>query len=305
MRAGRQGPGALCLLALALIVAGCVASDPGAPSPSPPAAPPVVPACAAQAGRADDFVLVGEAVQGGMIRGMAPRCTRGLTLDGAAVPLAEDGRFLIAFDRDAAASALLRAEVEGGAPIEQRLTVRPGNWWIERVNASPTGGVPSAEFLERRKPELERIRAARAMRVQSDGWRQDFRWPVTGRISGLFGAQRIYRGQPGSYHSGVDVAAPTGTPIRAPADGVVVLAARTPFTLEGHLLIIDHGMGLSSAFLHSSSLAVAEGERVRQGQLLGAVGATGRASGPHMHWGMMWNGARLDPQRIAGEMPAR
>jgi len=84
-----------------------------------------------------------------------------------------------------------------------------------------------------------------------------------------------------------------------------VLAAQTPFTLEGHLLIVDHGMGLNSAFLHCSSLAVREGERVRQGQVLGTVGATGRASGPHMHWGMMWNGARLDPQRIAGDMPAR
>ena len=304
MRIGWKESWAFCLLALA----GCVASEPE-PSVAPPPAPvepPRVLACAAQPGRADDFVLVGEAVQGGLIRGTAPRCARTLTLDGRAVPLADDGGFLIAFDRDAAASALLRAEGEGAAaPVERRLAVRPGNWRIERVNASPTGGVPSAQFLERRKPELERIRAARAMRIESDGWRQDFRWPVTGRISGLFGAQRIYRGEPGSYHSGVDVAVPTGTPIRAPADGVVVLAAQTPFTLEGHLLIVDHGMGLNSAFLHCSSLAVREGERVRQGQVLGTVGATGRASGPHMHWGMMWNGARLDPQRIAGDMPAR
>lgn len=287
---------------MTLLLGGCVAAERPQPLSPPPPAAPAVRTCESEPARGDDFVLTGEAVQGGLMRGVAPRCAIGLTLDGTAVPLAADGRFLIAFDRDAAAFVLLRAEREGASPIERKLAVQPGNWRIERVNASPTGTAPSAQFLERRKPELERIRAARALNAHSEGWRQSFRWPVTGRISGLFGAQRIYRGQPGSYHTGVDVAAPTGTPFVAPADGVVVLAAQTPFTLEGHLLLIDHGMGLGSAFLHCSSLAVREGDVVKQGQVLGAVGATGRASGPHMHWGMTWNGARLDPRRIAGDM---
>src|SRR5690606_38828056 len=113
---------------------------------------------------------------------------------------------------------------------------------------------------------LARIAAARTVETGSEGWRQGFVWPVTGRISGRFGAQRIYRGQPGSYHSGLDIAGGAGTTYTAPADGVVVLAAAEPFTLEGHLLIIDHGMGLNSAFLHSSELLVREGEAVRQGQ---------------------------------------
>lgn len=260
---------------------------------------PTAPACANEAGRGADFILTGMAEQGGLVRGTAPRCTKGLMLDGTAVPLSADGQFLIAFDRDAPPAALLRAEVEGAEPVERRLAVQPGNWRIERVDASPTAGVPGAEFLARRAPEQERIKAARELSVQSDGWRQNFRWPVVGRISGLFGAQRIYRGQPGSYHTGVDVAMPAGTPFVAPADGVVVLAAQVPFTLEGHLLLIAHGMGLVSAFLHCSSLAVKEGDVVKQGQLLGTVGATGRASGPHMHWGMTWNGARLDPFRVA------
>ncbi|MGE4430551.1 MAG: M23 family metallopeptidase [Sphingobium sp.] len=297
------------LISAIMLLTGCVApeeqAEPPVAAPPPASSPAVVqaaPACAAVPGRTSAFVLNGEAVQGGLMRGVAPRCARSLTLDGAAVPLAADGGFLIAFDRDAASSALLRAQIEGGAPVERRLAVQPGNWRIEQVNASPTGNVPSAQFLERRKPELARIRAARAKNAQSEGWRQSFRWPVTGRISGLFGAQRVYRGQPGSYHTGVDVAAPTGTLFVAPADGVVVLAAQTPFTLEGYLLLVDHGMGLGSAFLHCSSLAVKEGDVVRQGQVLGAVGATGRASGPHMHWGMTWNGARLDPRGIAGDM---
>ncbi|NKB16633.1 MAG: M23 family metallopeptidase, partial [Sphingomonadales bacterium] len=183
------------------------------------------------------------------------------------------------------------------------LTIAPGGWRIEQVNANFTGGAASsAEFQRRRGPELAQINAARRVAVTSDGWRQRFIWPVRGRVSGLFGAQRVYRGQPGSYHSGVDVAVPTGTELVAPADGVVTLAASSPFTLEGYLLIIDHGMGLNSAFLHNSSLAVREGDVVRQGQVIARVGATGRASGPHMHWGMRWRDARIDPARLAGPM---
>jgi murein DD-endopeptidase MepM/ murein hydrolase activator NlpD len=124
--------------------------------------------------------------------------------------------------------------------------------------------------------------------VQSDGWRQRFIWPTTGRISGRFGSQRVYRGEPASFHSGVDVAPGAGAPVVAPADGVVVLAGPPAFSLEGNLLIIDHGMGLNSAFLHLASQAVRQGQRVRQGQLIGTVGATGRATGPHLHWSMKW-----------------
>ena len=152
-----------------------------------------------------------------------------------------------------------------------------------------------AEFTRRREPELARIVAARAIETGSEGWRQSFIRPVAGRISGRFGSQRVYRGKPGSYHSGLDIAGGGGTTYLAPADGVVVLAAAEPFTLEGHLLIIDHGMGLNSAFLHSSELLVHEGEAVRQGQAIGRIGATGRASGPHLHWSLMWRGMRLDP----------
>ena len=137
----------------------------------------------------------------------------------------------------------------------------------------------------------------------SQGWRQSFVWPATGRISGRFGSQQVYRGEPGSYHTGIDIAGSGGTPYVAPADGVVVLAAEAPFTLEGNLLIIDHGMGLSSAFLHSSELLVSEGETVRQGQTIGRIGATGRATGPHLHWGLTWRGARLDPLLFTGPMP--
>ncbi|RZM36673.1 MAG: M23 family metallopeptidase, partial [Sphingomonas sp.] len=163
--------------------------------------------------------------------------------------------------------------------------------------------VPDAEFARVRPAELARIVAARAVNATSDGWRQHFVWPVTGRISTRFGSQRIYaNGEAGSYHSGVDVARATGKVVTAPADGVVILAADRPFTLEGNLLMIDHGMGLNSAFLHLSRIDVKPGDRVRQGQPIGAVGRTGRATGPHLHWSLRWQSAKLDPMLVAGEM---
>tara|TARA_R110000782_G_scaffold182437_6_gene272731 strand:+ start:74144 stop:75028 length:885 start_codon:yes stop_codon:yes gene_type:complete len=272
--------------------------------PSLPSVSPVAPGSRAIAERSD-FILIGEARQGGLMRGTVPKGTRALRFDDVEIPVDKDGQFVIAFDRDAPETATLRAELKGGAFIERLLTIQPGNWRIEHVNASMTAGVPSAEFRRRRAVELERIHAARSIHSDSDGWRQNFRWPIVGRISGLFGSQRIYRGTPGSYHSGVDIAAGTGAAFVAPADGVVILAAEEPFTLEGHLLMIDHGMGLNSAFLHCSSLFVKEGDVVRQGQTLGTVGATGRATGPHLHWGMKWNAARLDPKMIAGPMPEK
>ena len=243
-----------------------------------------------------DFWLREDAVQGGIVLGQAPDGTKSVTLNGAAVPLGDENFFLIGFDRDAENSASLVATLANGKTVERYLPVRPGNWKIEHVKANPTGGAATtAEFNARRGPELAQINASRTIKSDSMGWRQDFIWPLKGRISGVFGSQRIYNGSPGSYHSGLDIAMPTGTTYVAPADGVVVLAASQPFTLEGYLLIIDHGMGLSSAFLHSSELLVAKGDVVKQGQAIGKVGATGRASGPHLHWGMKWNAARTDP----------
>jgi murein DD-endopeptidase MepM/ murein hydrolase activator NlpD len=246
-----------------------------------------------------DFWLASDPVQGAVIVGRAPSGAKSVALNGQPLEMAADGFFLMGFDRDAENSASLTATLSNGKRVEKYLPVRPGDWKIERVNANPTGGAgTTAEFQQRRGPELARINAARRLRVESNGWRQEFIWPVKGRLSGFFGAQRIYNGSPGSYHSGMDIAVPAGTNYVAPADGVVILAAEMPFTLEGHLLMIDHGMGLNSAFLHSSALLVKEGDTVRQGQVIGKVGMTGRASGPHLHWGMKWNAARVDPKLL-------
>lgn len=251
------------------------------------------------------FRWTGSPTQGGLILGEAPAGAIGVTLDDAPLLLDPDGRFVAGFDRDAPATARLVATFADGRQAVRTLTVAPRAWRIERLDRLPRFPAPDPVMAKLRPAELAAIAAARDVQTDAAGWRQPFRWPAVGRISGLFGAQRIYRGEPGSYHSGIDIAQPAGTPVAAPADGVVILAADHPFTLEGNLLMIDHGHGLNSAFLHLSRIDVAVGDRVRQGQVIGAVGASGRATGPHLHWSLRWRDARLDPLLVAGSMPPR
>lgn len=251
-----------------------------------------------------NFRLTGEATQGGWLRGMAPAGARQVRFNGAAVQVAPDGQFLIAFDRDSGVSATLSAILADGRTITETIPVSPRAWQIERIPLGPKPGTPPSEaYRIRREGELAQINAARSIDSGSQGWRQSFIWPAQGRLSGRFGSQRIYNGVPGAYHSGLDIATgASGTPFVAPADGTVILAASSPFSLEGNLLMIDHGMGLNSAFLHCSQLLVRVGDRVRQGQVIGRIGATGRATGPHLHWSIKWRDSRLDPLLF---LPAR
>lgn len=254
-------------------------------------------------GSPDGITFAGQMTQGGWIRGMAPSGTSELRLGGRPVRVAPDGSWFAAFDRDATPAESLVARLPDGTVFSQKLTVAPRAWAIEHVNIPRRAGGPSEAFMKIREPELARIDAARALRTDARGWRQQFIWPVKGRISGRFGSQRIYRGEPGSYHSGIDITTgKSGTPFVAPADGIVILAAERPFTLEGNLLMLDHGMGLNSAFLHCSEILVKEGEYVRQGQMIGRIGMSGRATGPHLHWSMKWQSARLDPLLFTGPM---
>jgi len=244
-----------------------------------------------------DFGLAGALSQGGWARGIAPQGVRALSLSGNPVDVARDGRFFIAFDRDSAASLELSARLADGRQLSRLVQVAPRAWQIERIPIGPKPGTPPSEAYARlRSGELDQINAARSIDHPVEGWRQKFIWPVYGRISGRFGSQRIYNGVPGSYHSGLDIATgASGTPFVAPADGIVTLAAESPFSLEGKLLMIDHGMGLNSAFLHCSAHAVTVGDTVRQGQFIANIGKTGRATGPHLHWSIKWRTFRLDP----------
>lgn len=302
----RPSPSGSARAALLLLVAATACGEQTPPpAPTPAVAPPPRAAGADQpyAGEArpsrgdmrSDFIIDGAARQGDLLIGRAPSGTERLTLDGRAIPLAGDGHFLVAFDRDHEGEARLVAELGDGGTVEERIAVAARGWDLQHIDAPLRPSGSSAEFRRIRAAELARITAARAKDAQSDGWRQDFAWPVRGRISGVFGSQRVYRGEPGSYHSGLDIAPGAGAVVVAPADGVVVLASPPPFSLEGNLVMIDHGMGLNSAFLHLATVAVREGERVRRGARIGTVGATGRATGPHLHWSMKWRDARIDP----------
>jgi murein DD-endopeptidase MepM/ murein hydrolase activator NlpD len=292
--------------ALAIAVLGTFAPMPAAVSPGPAAAVPAplpVPATPAPVDPRR-FAFSGSMIQGGMVIGTVPKGTTLLTFDGASIPVSRDGRFVIAFDRDAGPAAALVATLDNGRQVREPLRISPRAWDISRLGTLPKYPVPQPEFAARRPAEIAQINAARRMQTDAQGWRQPFLWPVIGRISTLFGSQRIYKnGEAGAYHSGVDVARPAGTPVLAPADGVVVLAATKPFTLEGYLLMIDHGMGLNSAFMHLSRIDVKTGATVRRGQPVGLIGKTGRATGPHLHWGMKWRDARIDPLLVAGSMP--
>lgn len=286
------------------VLVSCGASD-GSAVPTQPepiaVAPAAAPSSSPSSGAVGGLKYIAKLTQGGWLRGAAPPGTRRVTLDGAPLDVAPDGAFFAAFDRDAPPAVNLAVIAADGFSLSVPLAIAPRSWRIESINvAKRPGKMPDAAFQKRRAPELAQIRAARAKGSAAGGWRQTMIWPATGRISGEFGSQRIYRGEPGAYHTGLDLAAPVGAEFRAPADGVVVLAsADEAFTLEGHLLIVDHGMGLASAFLHCSDLVVREGDAVSQGQLLGHVGMTGRASGPHLHWALTWNGRRLDPRLFA------
>ncbi len=261
-----------------------------APTPSPTSTKPV----------RTDFWFEGRLQQGALLMGRVPSGTQNLRFEGEPVEYGSDGFFIIGLDRDSRSAVQLIATLDNGRTVERTLNIAPGDWKLEYINAPYRAGVSSEAFKARRGPELARIAAARNVDVTSDGWRQDFIWPVTGRQSGFFGSQRVYQGKPGSYHGGADIAVPTGTVFVAPADGVVTLAANDDFTLEGKLIIVDHGMGLNSAFLHASEILVNEGDRVKQGQPIGKVGQSGRATGPHLHWGLKWNDARIDPLLVAG-----
>src|SRR5688500_5199899 len=196
----------------------------------------------ASALRADadaDFQLSGRLEQGALLSGVAPQGTVRLTLDAREVPFAPDRRFIIGFDRDQGTSALLVAELAGGGQRVRRLAVAAREWDIEHINVARRPGVTSDEYRRRREGELARIAAARAVTSPVNGWRQAFVWPASGRFSGRFGSQRIYRGEPASFHTGLDIAPGAGAPVVAPADGRVVLAGPPLFSLEGNLVIID------------------------------------------------------------------
>jgi len=250
-------------------------------------------------------VLPGSVEQGALVIGSThPAAT--VEYAGRTVRVTPDGVFAIGIARDAASPAIVFVTQPGQPRTEHRIEVRPRDWPVERITGVPPKTVkPPPEIAARIEREQARVTAARVRDDDRADFAQTFRWPVHGRISGRFGNNRVYvlpdgTDVPQTPHSGMDIAAPTGTPVQAPASGVVTFA-RSDLYLTGGTLLLDHGHGVSSNFLHLSRIDVHVGDRVEQGQVIGAVGATGRASGPHLHWGMNWFEVRVDPLLVLGD----
>ena len=245
--------------------------------------------------------LDGQFVQGGLVMGRVQPGSN-VTLDGEAVEIATNGAFVFGFGREAQETASLVVIGPDGAKTERTLTVAKQAYDIQRIDGLPERKVtPDPEAVKRIRADNELIWSVRGTMTADTRFLSGFAWPVEGRISGVFGSQRILNGKPRSPHNGVDVAAPTGTPILAPADGVVALVHDDMF-YTGKTVMLDHGLGLTTVYAHMDSISVVEGQVVRQGAPLGTVGMTGRATGAHLHWGMTWKGTHLDPKLAAGPM---
>lgn len=245
--------------------------------------------------------------QGELLRGLVPAGSRALTLDDAPVTLTADGRYMLGIDRDATGDHQLAWVTQDGRSARRRLTITPGTWEIDHlparlVNQNPNAA-PNPAWEALRTAETTAIKAARAETTPWPFWQAALVWPATGRISGVFGSQRIYGDRPAAYHAGLDIAAPHGTIVKAPIPGIVRLASDGPFSLEGNIIILDHGQGLHSAFLHLSRILVKPGDIVAQGQDIGRIGTTGRSTGPHLHWGLTWRGVKVDPLPLLPAMP--
>lgn len=247
------------------------------------------------------------AVQGELLIAALPAGHHDLRVDGQPLHIDADGRFMLGVDRDFTGTRQLEWVTKDGRSAFRKLVVTARPWDIDRLPArlNPPADPNAPRNLEweaRREREVNAVKAARAPVSPFPFWRAAWHWPALGRISTHFGAQRIYGEIPASYHGGMDIAAPPGTPILAPVPGVVRLA-EGPFSLEGNMVILDHGQGLYSAFMHMSKILVKPGDIIAQGQPIGLVGSTGRSTGPHLHWGMTWNGVKVDPEKLLPPQP--
>lgn len=246
-------------------------------------------ATAAQVAPAATILMEGDATPGGLLILRAPRGTTRLLQDGAEVPSAPDGRYLVGLPRDAKGRLLLEAMAGPRRLALRQVEIDERRYRVQRLPALGTTDKPDPQVVKRRAAERARLNAAKAAAANApadaSGWSQQFVRPAGGRITGVYGSSRVFGGLEQPPHTGLDIANAEGTPVRAAADGLVRLATG-PFLLQGNMVLLDHGAGLVTTYMHLSEIAVRPGQRVRQGEMLGRIGTTGRSTGPHLHWGM-------------------
>jgi murein DD-endopeptidase MepM/ murein hydrolase activator NlpD len=251
---------------------------------------------------AQPLTLKGSLTQGGLVRGEVAPGTE-VWFEGRRLRVDAAGRFVFGFGRDFRSPGRLEVRLPDGSMGRRRIELEARSYQIQRIDGLPPRQVsPSKAALERIRADAGRIDAARARDSDLSGFAEPVAWPAIGPISGVFGSQRILNGEPRAPHKGVDIAAPAGTPVGAMAMGIVSLA-ETDMYFTGGTVILDHGHGLHSIYVHLQDVLVEPGQRLRRGEVLGNVGATGRATGPHLHWGVYWFGEALDPELLVGPMP--
>ena len=251
---------------------------------------------------AEPMVLDGPMVQGGLVKGLVPPGTE-VSIGGNPVRVSQDGDFLVGFHRDEASGLSLKLVYPDGKVETRKLEIEKRDYDIQRIDGLPARKVtPNEEDLKRIRAETKLIKQARKLDDDRTDYKTGFIWPSVGRISGVYGSQRILNGQPRRPHYGIDIAAPKGTPVVAPADGVITLAHPDTY-FNGGIIALDHGHGLSSWFSHLSKLLVEKGAVVKRGDKIAEVGSTGRSTGPHLDWRINLFERRIDPSLLVGPMP--
>lgn len=251
---------------------------------------------------ADRTSMTGNFIQGGLVIGVTePDAV--VFFDETPVTVTPAGRFLFGFGRDFKPTATLKIRYPDGSEEENLLNIATRDYKIERINGLPPSKVtPSPEFLARIKKENAEIARIRSIETKEEWFLSGWQWPAVGRVSGVYGSRRILNDIPKRPHFGLDIAAPEGTAVVASTDGLVQMAEKDLY-YTGGTVMIDHGYGLVSVYSHLSRLDVTPGQFVRQGDKIGEIGATGRATGPHLDWRLNWFNERLDPELLLGSMP--